>query len=243
MNLKGKIAVVTGAGGGLGRLLVKELDKEGVICVLVEKERSLFEGLMDLLDGKDHTFFECDFANESEVELLVDKISSNFNKIDFLFNLAGIGIYKNIDELTIDEWKQSVSVNLTAPFILVKGLLPSLIQSKGALVVNFGSGMGIIPTAGRVAYCSSKFGLRGMSLTLSKELENKNVDFCLMTLGSIMTNFGTGGLAIRKQFEKEGKKYLGPIEVVNKVMEITKSEERKEEYVVYPEGYDLETKQ
>lgn len=238
MNLNGKTAVITGAGGGLGSLLVKQLDKEGVKCILVEKEKNLFGELMDLLEGKDHIFFECDFGNDSDVESLVDKISLETRNVDMLFNLAGVGIYKNIGDLTIEEWKKSVSINLTAPFILTKGLLPFLIQSSGALVVNFGSGMGVIPTAGRVAYCASKFGLRGMSLALSKEFEDKNIDFCLMTLGSIMTDFGTGGLDIRKKFEKQGKKYLDPFEVIKKVLEIVKSEKRNEEYVIYPEGYE-----
>lgn len=237
MNLTGKTAVITGAGGGLGNLLVKQLDKEGVKCVLVEKEKNIFGELLDLLEGNDHEFFECDFANENEVESLVGKISSKLNKVDLLFNLAGIGIYKELNELSVEEWKKSLSINLTAPFILTKGLLSQLVRSGDSLVVNFGSGMGVIPTAGRVAYCSSKFGLRGMSLTLSKEFEGKNIDFCLMTLGSIMTNFGTGGLAIRKQFEKEGKQYLDPSDVIDKVIEIAKSESRKEEYVIYPDGY------
>lgn len=237
MNLQGKIAVVTGAGGGLGSLLVKELDKEGVLCILIEKEKSLFDGLLDLLQGGNHIFFECDFANENEVELLASKISSNFNHIDFLFNLAGVGIYKELGDLSIEEWKKSISINLTSPFILTKGLLPRLDSSNRAVVVNFGSGMGVIPTPGRVAYCASKFGLRGLSLTLSKEFESKNIDFCLMTLGSIMTNFGTGGLAVRKQFEKEGKKYLDPHDVVSEVLKVVKSEKRNEEYVIYPDGY------
>lgn len=238
MNLKGKTAVITGAGGGLGNLLVKQLDKEGVVCILVEKEKSLFDELLELLVGKDHTFFECDFANDSEVEILVGKISSSFNKIDLLFNLAGIGVYKGLDALSVEEWKKSLSINLTAPFILTKGLLPQLTSSGDSVVVNFGSGMGVIPTSGRVAYCSSKFGLRGLSLTLSKEFESKKIDFCLMTLGSIMTNFGTGGLAIRKEFEKQGKKYLDPAYVVDKVIAICKDDNRNEEYVVYPEGYE-----
>lgn len=237
MNLKGKIAVVTGAGGGLGSLLVRELDKEGVTCVLVEREKSLFTGLLELLEGKNHIFFESDFTNEKDVELLVDKISSNLDKVDLLFNLAGIGIYKDFSNLSIDDWKKSLSINLTAPFILTKGLIPLLKNSGDSIVVNFGSGMGVIPTAGRAAYCTSKFGLRGLSLTLSKEFKNKKIDFCLMTLGSIMTNFGTGGLEARKKFELEGKKYLDPSVVIKKVIEICKSDKRDEEYVVYPEGY------
>ena len=141
LPLAGKIAVITGAGGGLGNLLVKQLDNEGVTCILIEKEKSFFGELIDLFEGKNHTFIECDFANESEVESLVGKISSKIDKIDILFNLAGVGTYKDISDLSLDEWKKSLSVNLTAPFILIKGLLSLLINSGDSLVVNFGSGM------------------------------------------------------------------------------------------------------
>lgn len=208
MELNGKIAVVTGVKGGLGSVLVKELEKEGMTCISIDKE-------------------ECDFTNTKDIEKIVEEINFKFKKIDFLFNIAGIGIYKNISDLSIDEWNDSLSVNLTAPFILIKGLLPEV-------VINFGSGMGITPTAGRAAYCSSKFGLRGLSLSLSKELKNMNIDVVLLTLGSIMTNFGTGGIDVRKKFEEKGKKYLYPMEIIKKVIDIVKSENRKEEYMIYP---------
>jgi short-subunit dehydrogenase len=208
MNLQNKTAVVTGARGGLGSLLVQALEKEGIICVAIDKE-------------------ECDFTNSKDVEKLCDEIKSKYEKIDFLFNVAGIGIYKNIDDLSIEEWNDSLSINLTAPFILIKTLSPEV-------VINFGSGMGVFPTSGRSAYCASKFGLRGLSLSLSKELKPKNIDVVLLTLGSIMTNFGTGGLALRQDLEKKGKKYLNPSEVIEKVLEIIKSERREVEYMIYP---------
>ena len=97
--------------------------------------------------------------------------------------------------------------------------------------------MGKIASAGRVAYCASKFGLRGMSLSLTRELENIGVDVSLLTLGSVMTNFGTGGLSFRKDQQERGKRYLDPTEVIDKVIEITISEKKKSEYILYPDGY------
>jgi len=237
MNLKGKIAVVTGSGGGIGSETVKALKRDGVKLILVEKEKSLLEGIIDILDGDEGNIFECDFGNPTDVGRLAKELSARVPVIDFLFNIAGLGIYKNIDDLTVDEWQKSVDINLTAPFVLIKELLPSLKKSDGAVVVNIGSGMGVIPTAGRVAYCSTKFGLRGMSLSLSKEFKDRNVSFVLMTLGSVMTSFGTGELASKKKLESEGKKYLDPCEVANKIIEIVKDENRDAEYEIYPEGY------
>lgn len=215
----------------MGSVLARALKKEGVNLILVERELSLLDHLLDLLDGPENARYECDLADPVQVQNLAGEISKNFPRVDFLYNVAGIGIYKNIDELSVQEWLDSLAVNQTAPFILIKGLLVAGLN----LVVNFGSGMAELPTAGRVAYCSSKAGLRSLSLTLAKEL--KEVSVIHLMLGSVMTNFGTGGLAIRKKLQQEGKKYLAAEEVIDKVIKITKSDERKEEYVIYPEGY------
>lgn len=238
MNLKRRIAVVTGAGGGIGSEIVRLLKKEGVRTVLVEKEKSLLEGIMDILDGDESYIYECDFSKPAEVGRLSKELSEKFPKVDLLFNVAGIGIYKNLEDLSIEEWQKSIDINLIAPLIMTKGLLSSLENSEEAVVVNIGSGKGVIPAAGQVAYSSTKFGLRGMSLSLSREFEGKNIDFVLMTLGSVMTNFGTGGMAQRKKFEEAGKKYLDPKVVARKMIDIVKSESREAEYKIYPEGYE-----
>jgi len=223
---KGKTAIVTGANGGMGKVLIKRLEDEGFRCIRVDKDGIPSEN-----------FIPCDFTKQEDVENLVKTISERFEMIDLLVNVAGIGIYKNIEDLTLKEWNDSITINLTSPFILTRGLLPLLKRSGNGKVVSFGSGMGVEPTAGRTAYCSSKFALRGLSLSLSKEFKDDKVNVVHLTLGSIMTNFGTGGLELRKKLEKEGKNYLDPNEVVEKIIDIVKSGEPEPEYVIYPEGY------
>jgi len=236
INLKNKIAVVTGAGGGVGSVLVQELEKEGVTCILIDKRMDLLKQFVQSPNENNHCF-ECDFTKEVEVTELVKKLNSKFDTIDFLYNIAGIGIYKSTEDLSTVEWKDSLAINLTTPFILIKGLLPLLRKSDTPFIMNFGSGMGRIPTAERAAYCTSKFGLRGLSLSLTKEFKKETIDISLLTLGSCMTNFGTGGVEFRKEQEKMGKKYLTPEEVVKKVMEITTSAKKEAEYILYPDGY------
>lgn len=224
--MENKIAVVTGANGGIGKELIVELEKSGIRCICIDKENT-----------ENQDSLACDFSKEEELYKLVKIITSKFHKIDFLFNVAGIGIYKPIEDLSSAEWNNSLTVNLTAPFILSKELLPLLNRASDPLIVNFGSGMGLTPSPGRIAYCSSKFGLRGLSLSLSKEFENKNVHVVLLTLGSVMTNFGTGGIEHRKRLAENGKKYLTPSDVVKKVFEIINSSKKKPEYFIYPQGY------
>lgn len=237
MNLKGKIAVVTGAGGGMGSILARRLKEEGCQLILIEKDLSLLEHLADLFDGPQTVKYASDFSSQESVEKLVEVIKKNHEKIDFLYHVAGVGIYKDLGDLSLAEWKLSLEINLNAPFILTKGLIPLLAKAQRGLVLSFGSGMGKIPTAGRVAYCASKFGLRGMSLSLAKEYKDKNIDFVLLTLGSVMDNFGTGGIDLRKKLAEEGKKYFTPEDVIEKVVKITKAGNRKAEYVLYPEDY------
>lgn len=222
MSLVNKIAVVTGAHGGIGSVLVEKLKSEGVKCACIDRHREF--------DGD----YECDLASADQVEQVAGEIISNFGEVDFLINMAGVGIYKEIKDLDPDEWQLSLDINLTAPYLLIKYLLPALKKSKKALVFNVGSKMGILPWEGRTAYCSSKFGLRGLSLSLSKELAKEGVDVSLLTLGSVMTNFGTGGIAKRKALQEKGKKYLRPEQVADKMIKIIKSDYRKEEYILNP---------
>jgi len=173
---------------------------------------------------------------------LAAKISKITQKVDFLFNIAGIGIYKSIEDLSLDDWQLSMDVNATTPFLMVKYLMPLLKKSSRALVLNIGSGMGVYGSANRAAYCSSKFALRGLSLSLSKEYKDKGVDFCLLTLGSVMTDFGSGGIEKRKKLQREGKKYLSPEDVAEKIVETITSSNKPSEIVFYPKNYESESK-
>lgn len=236
MSFKGKCVVITGSCGGIGSLLTQKMDQLGATLILLERDVKLFDGL-DLINRQNHYFYECDMKNEFNVEKVARDICAKFPKVDCLFNVAGLGIYKDLADLGINDWTDTLSINVTAPLILSKFILPSLERNGSGLIFNIGSGMGVIPSAGRVSYCSSKFALRGMSLTLSKELKSKNIDVVLLTLGSVMTEFGTGGLEHRKKLALSGKNYLTPEEVVEKIISITESENRNSEYEFFPEGY------
>lgn len=228
MNLENKTIVITGISGGIGKILYKKLVDQNVNLILIDQAGTLM--------GLNGFCVDSDFSDMKDIFLAGSAISKIFKKVDVLINLAGIGIYKSIDKLSIKEFEDSININLIAPFVLTKFLYPALLKSNNGLVINVGSGMGIIPQAERSAYCTSKFGLRGLSLSLNKELKGK-IDISLLTLGSVMTGFGTGGIKKRKELQKEGKNYLSPEEVVNKILSIIESKNRKAEYIMYPKGY------
>ncbi|MCH7730095.1 SDR family NAD(P)-dependent oxidoreductase [Patescibacteria group bacterium] len=235
MKLRNKVAVVTGAAGGMGSAIVRELDREGVKCILFSKSEDKTKKLINSLSSEGHTFYLADFRDTKEIEKVIKRILKDLNKIDLLFNVAGIGIYKGIEDITLKEWDDSISVNLTAPFLLTKGLIPLLKKSKDSVVVSIGSVLGTAPLdPNRIAYIVSKFGLRGLNLALSKDYERKIPRFCLITLGSTLTDFGPGELKDRLRKQKEGKKYFTPKWVAKKLIEIIKNDEVKDEITLFP---------
>ena len=231
MVLKGKIAVVTGATGGIGRELVKKLDGEEVRLIILSKTESELQNLLKTLTTKNSTYYVCDLSDQEDTEKVAKKISTDFTTIDLLINVAGIGIYKTLEEITLDEWNKSMNINLNSVFILIKELIQSLNKTKDSIVISLGSGMGIKVEAGRSAYCTSKFALRGLMLTLSEEYKRfNNLKFCLLTLGSVLTSFGPMSFEEKKKDMEGGKGYLTPEWVAKKVVEIIKSENREVEY-------------
>lgn len=231
MNINGKTAVVVGATGGIGREIVKNLDKEGTNLILVSKTENKLLNLLKSLEGKNHKYYVCDLSNQDETSKVAKKISNDFKAVDILINAAGIGIYKTIEELTLAEWNLSMNININAVFIMIKNLIKSLNNSADSVVVSLGSGMGINPESERTAYCASKYALRGLMLTLAEEYKRfKNPKFCLFTLGSVLTSFGPMSMDEKKKSMENGKGYLTPNWVAQKLIEVIKSDEKQVEY-------------
>lgn len=242
MDLQGKNIVVTGSTGGIGREVVKLLDSENVNLILLSKSAEELETLSHELKNTP-ALFPCDFAVPSETENTVKEISKKFQKIDALINAAGIGIYKPVDEATLEEWNDSMNINVSSQFILIMRLIKNLKKSHNSVVINIGSGAGVIPMEGRSIYCATKFAVRGLTLSLAEEYRGTSIDFCLITLGSVLTSFGPMSLAEKKSDMERGKKtYFTPNWVAKKLVSIVKGEDRRTEYTLFPSDYVTEWK-
>lgn len=238
MDLKNKVAVVTGATGGIGRELVKYIDDEGAQIILVSKNETELQNLLKTLKNKTSKYYVCDFSNQAETEKVAKEIVSDFKNIDLFINSAGIGIYKPIEEATLEDFNNSINIGLTSVFIFTKELLATLSKSDDALILNIGSGAGVIPMSGRSVYCTTKFGLRGLTLSLAEEfMRIKNPKFCLITLGSTLTSFGPLSFEKKKEEMENGKAYFTPEWVGEKLIEIIKDSNRDVEYTLYPGDY------
>lgn len=238
MNIKNKTVVVTGATGGMGREVVKLLDNEGVSLILVSRTESELQNLVKSLEGKNNKYYVCDFSDQKEVEKTAKQISKDYKNIDILINLAGVGIYKPLNEMSLDDWNKTMNINVSSVFIFTKELINSLGNVDNSLILNMGSGAGVIPMSTRSTYCSSKFALRGLTLSLAEEYERiGKPKFCLITMGSTLTSFGPMSMEEKEKEMESGKAYFTPKWVGKKLVEIIKDDQRETEYVLYPQDY------
>lgn len=230
MELQGKIVIVIGASGGIGREISRSLRERGATIVAVGRNSKLLKTIGD-------RYYICDLSHPEEVGDLVKNLSKDLPKIDVLINAAGVAKYMNLEEITADDIDVAFEVNVKAPFLLMNKLLPLLQKSSDSLVINIGSGTGTIPMKGRSIYCGTKFALRGITLTLAEEFKNKRPEFILITLGSTLTKFGPMSLEEKKEEARMGKAYFPVDWVASKLTEIIESNDRQEEYVLFPSGY------
>jgi uncharacterized protein len=242
MNLKNKVIVITGATGGIGEKISMEFASKGATLALVGRNSERLDDLRTraLSSGSlNVTTYEADLSEIKSVFELSERIRKDFDNIDVLINCAGIGIYKPVEEVAYEEWQNSLAIGVTAPYFLSQKLSQAMQSSDIYLVLNIGSGAGVIPMAGRSVYCTTKFALRGATLSLAEEFKKSRPHFCLITLGSTLTDFGPMTLEEKKEEQLKGKAYFTPEWVAKKVVDIVSDDKRETEYTLYPGEYGL----
>jgi short-subunit dehydrogenase len=166
--------VITGATGGIGREIVKRLDRKSDLIILVGLIKDALEDLKSELIA-DRIFTVEGDINEAHVRDQIKMIAEREGGINLLINNAGIGDYFLFEDQDTNILKDILDVNLKAPMLLTQTLLPILKDQPKAEIINTGSIFGYIGYPGFVAYCASKFGLRGFTQALRRELSDTNV--------------------------------------------------------------------
>ncbi len=161
----GRVVLVTGGAGGIGRAVVKRLAEEGFRVVVFS--RSL--GGQRVEGAKMSK--KVDVAESNQVEEGVRDVLKRFGSVYALVNVAGIpGPIGPIEKISLREWNETLAVNLTGAFIVCKCVVPSMVKERKGRIVNVASMVGKRPTAFRAAYSASKMGMIGLTRSLSREL-------------------------------------------------------------------------
>ena len=171
-SLKGKIALVTGASYGIGFAIAKAFANAGATIVFNDIKQELVDkGLKAYEDEgiKAHGYV-CDVTDEDAVNALVATVEKEVGVIDILVNNAGIIKRIPMHEMSAKEFRQVIDVDLNAPFICSKAVIPSMVSRKQGRIINITSMWGIVGSSCEVHYSTAKAGLIGMTKALAKEL-------------------------------------------------------------------------
>lgn len=183
-SIAGKTAILTGANRGIGHAIGVALAAEGVQLGLLGRTKPPGD-----VPGE---FVECDLANTERIPDVVRELSARLGPIDFLINNAGVFLEQPAHEIALADWDRVLRVNLTAPFLLCREVLPQMIARKQGSIVNIVSTSGVQGYLRQSAYCASKHGLLGFARALAIEAKPYGVHVYNICPGGVDTKFITG---------------------------------------------------
>lgn len=191
--LAGRVAVVTGASRGLGKQMAMALAQEGAVVALVARSEDLLEKVKAEIEsqgGKAHAFV-ADVREEAEVSRMAGQVRDVAGAPDILINNAGINLRKPLHEFSLEEWHRVIETNLDSAFLCSRAFVPGMIEKKFGRVINIASTMAHVALAHRTAYCTSKFGLLGMTKALALELAPHGITVNGISPGPFATEMNT----------------------------------------------------
>jgi len=196
MKLKGKIAMITGAGSGIGRALSIELAQAGVQLALTDWNEKGLQETLSLIGKTEKTICSgvFDIAERETTTEFIEEAKMYYGGIDILVNNAGVSLGRySIEEVKDDDLNWLMDINLKAPIQTTKYLMPHLKSRSEAYIVFLSSVFGLAGIVGQFPYCVSKFGIRGFGESLRMELEDTNISVLNVHPGGIKTNIVRNG--------------------------------------------------
>ncbi len=219
MELQGKQYIVTGGSSGIGRAIAESLIAEGAAVLITGRDAGKLEEVAASIGAVP---LKADVASSKDVADTYRVFDERFGRLDGLVNNAGIGMRKELDQLTPEDIKRIHDVNVTGAAMMASHASIRFKEQKGGDIVNIGSTAGMKGMPGGSVYVSSKFALRGMSYCWQHELRPYNVRVMLVQPSEVTTAFGQEGRLERD--EEPGK--LRPEEIAHAVLSNLRMEGR-----------------
>ncbi len=190
-DLTGKTAIVTGGSKGLGFSMAQGLASAGANIVLVsrnaEEAQLKAQAIADQF-GVQAMGLSADVASEEQVASMVEEVVATFGGVDILINSAGINIRRPINELTLDEFNQVMTINVTGTWLCCRAVVPVMKQRGWGRIINLASALGVVGLAGRTPYASSKGAITQLTRTLALETAADNITVNAICPGPFLTD-------------------------------------------------------
>jgi len=223
IDLRGKIALVTGGARGIGKQIALSLADCGADLALVDVQRELAEGAAGEVVARGVTAqaYGCDVSSYEAVSQLAESLAEDFDRVDILINNAGITRDRLLVRMTPEDWGSVIAVNLTGAFNFCKVFGPPMLKRREGGIVNIASVIGQMGNAGQANYAASKAGIIGLTKALAKEFAGRGVRVNAIAPGFIRTAM-TDALAEDVQSKMKEAIPLGrfgdPVDVANAVL-------------------------
>ncbi|MEM6445135.1 MAG: SDR family oxidoreductase [Cyanobacteria bacterium P01_D01_bin.123] len=185
--MEGKVAIITGATGGIGQAIAPLLSDRGVKLVLAARRSDVLDVMTTELSGS--VAVPTDVTHSEQVNALIEKAIAAFGRVDILLNCAGVGILKQAGQLSPNELDTMLDVNLKGSFYASQAASAVMRERKSGHIINFPGTLGKYPMAMAAGYCASKFGVVGFTKCMADELKRFGVKFTLCHFGGVNTPF------------------------------------------------------
>ena len=190
MELEGKSAIVTGSGNGIGKAIALTFAKAGALVACVDIDEAAAKDTaqeIQTVSGLKTIAVKADVTKPEDVQNMVKTTVNAFGRLDILVNNAGIRLIGSVTDTTEEQWQDTMQINLSGVFRCCKYVVPEMVKHGKGKIVNIASTFGMLGFPDRVAYCSSKSGVIGLTRALAWELAPQNINVNAISPGFILT--------------------------------------------------------
>lgn len=188
--LEGQVAVVTGAGRGIGAAIARKLGTLGAAVLVSGRTPAPLDRTVRTIVEAGHRAeaVTCDVTAQQSVNALAEQVEKEFGRVDILVNNAGIGGFSTpLHQLPVEDWDRILNTNLRGVFYMIHALAPLMIKGKSGHIINISSLAGKNALPNGAAYAASKWGLNGLSYSVAEELRSHNIRVAVICPGSTNT--------------------------------------------------------
>lgn len=208
MQLKDRVAIVTGAGQGVGAAVARAYAREGakvaVIDLNIESASRVAQEIVDA--GGEAVGIACDVADHAQVVAMAAQVNAKWGRIDILVNNAGITRTAMLNKMTSEQWQQVIGVHMTGAFNCLQAVVDGMIERQYGRIIYVTSAAGVLGTIGQINYSAAKSGILGMTKSTAKELARYNI-----TANAIAPGAATPMTETIRTDERFKEKYLDRI--------------------------------